>query len=112
MRSCVAILEAEGPQLRDGVPVAGVSATWSRRMAGMALIKSFERLPDAPASLRSEVTCGWRVGRGGGRTILHLETYGSAGRARKGKVSQAVDIDEGAARDLVAIIKTAFPSLA
>jgi hypothetical protein len=77
----------------------------------MALIQRFERLPEGGVAFRTEVDCGWRVGHANGRQILHLETYGSADRERRGKVSQAIEIDEERARELLQVLRTAFPRL-
>ena len=74
----------------------------------MALIRSFELRPGASVSFRSEVDCGYSVGEVGGRKILHLETYGSSTRAIPGKVSQSIELNEDAARELAAIIRRAF----
>jgi hypothetical protein len=76
----------------------------------MALIRSFEHRPGAGVSFRSEVDCGYSIGEVNGRKILHLETYGSSTRAIPGKVSQSVELDEDTARELAAIIRSAFGS--
>lgn len=77
----------------------------------MALITRFEESPGADVAFRTEVECGWRVGQVDRRRILHLETYGSAERRRQGKVSQVIDLDERAARELVGILRKAFPGI-
>jgi hypothetical protein len=46
-----------------------------------------------------------------GRTLLRLETYGSAEREVPGKRSQSLELDEEAAPELIAILKSAFPNL-
>jgi hypothetical protein len=45
----------------------------------------------------------------GNQTILHLETYGSDTRQERGKVSQSLQVDASAARELMKAIKRAFP---
>ena len=62
-------------------------------------------------SFRSEVECGWTVGEVEGRTVLHLETYGSSARDIPGKVSQSIEVDAEGARELQRILRTAFPGL-
>jgi hypothetical protein len=77
----------------------------------MALISSFVHKPNARAAFRTEVECGWVVGEHDGRPVLHLETYGSSSRSIPGKVSQSIELDEGAARELMTILRGAFPRL-
>lgn len=77
----------------------------------MALIRKFTHRPAASTSFRSEVECGWAVGDHQGRRILHLETYGSAARAIPGKTSQSLELDEARAKEMLDIIRAAFPCL-
>jgi hypothetical protein len=46
-----------------------------------------------------------------GRHYLQLETYGSDDREQPGKVSQTLQFDAEGARELVRIVKLAFPEL-
>lgn len=46
-----------------------------------------------------------------GEALLHIATYGSAGRAMPGKASQQIQFTESAARDLLDAIHLAFPRL-
>lgn len=60
----------------------------------------------------SEVDCFHQVISGpDGRTFVHLTTFGSDDRASKPKSSQSLQLDEGAARDLVAVLRAAFPNI-
>jgi len=77
----------------------------------MALIRTFKQRTDANVGYRSEVECGWTAGSVAGRPVLHLETYGSSQRAIPGKVSQSLELDEDAARELLAILRRTFPGL-
>jgi len=77
----------------------------------MGLIKSFLHRPDSHPNFRTEVECGWNTARVDGRTLLRLETYGSADREVPGKRSQSLELDERAARELLEILRNAFPSL-
>lgn len=77
----------------------------------MALITKFAERRSAKVGWRSEVECGYNVGEHDGRRVLRLETYGSSSRQIPGKVSQSIEIDEDAARELVRILHKAFPSV-
>jgi hypothetical protein len=77
----------------------------------MALIARFEQRPLTPKRIHEEVLCGYNAVQIGQRQILQLETYGSTDRKIPGKVSQSIQLDEGAARDLITIIRTAFPGV-
>lgn len=77
----------------------------------MALIAKFTERRSASVGWRSEVECGYAVGEKDGTRVLHLETYGSSSRSIPGKVSQSLEIDEQRAKELVAILRQAFPGL-
>ena len=77
----------------------------------MALIRSFVHRPGSVAGYRSEVECGYRIVNDGAETLLHLETYGSSNRAIPGKISQSLQLDRDAARELRRLIDQAFPDL-
>ena len=79
----------------------------------MALIKSFKPIgADSRGQVhRTEVDCGWAFFTIAGRTYLQLDTYGSQARAIPGKVSQTLQLDEDAARELKRLIIQAFPGL-
>lgn len=59
----------------------------------------------------TEVDCEHRVVVDGATRLLHLTTFGSDDRASKPKSSQSIQLDIDAARELVAIIESAFPEL-
>lgn len=59
----------------------------------------------------SEVECGFTVLTGKHGSILQLDTYGSDAREFPGKTSQSIQIDESAARELLSILRRAFPGL-
>jgi hypothetical protein len=77
----------------------------------MALIAKFEERPLAPSKLHGEVTCGYKSVMVERQRILQLETYGSSHRKEPGKISQSLQIDASAARQLVDIIRSAFPEV-
>ena len=77
----------------------------------MALIIRFKERRGAAITWRSEVECGYTVGSRDDRRIVHLETYGSAERSIPGKVSQSIELDEERARELVDILRRAFPNI-
>lgn len=79
----------------------------------MARVVKFKKLGNFDgARLHGVVDCGVRVldlieGR-----FVQLETYGSRSREMTGQVSQTIQIDVKAARELVEILVSAFPSIA
>lgn len=77
----------------------------------MALISGFVPRPGAQGTFRSSVECGWAIREHAGKQYLHLETYGSNDRKIPGKVSQSLQLDESAARELLALLEKTFPSL-
>jgi hypothetical protein len=78
----------------------------------VALIKVF-----APAGagdrgrVHGEVECGYTAFESGGKTYLQLDTYGSSERAIPGKVSQSIQLDEEAARQLKRLLRHTFPGI-
>jgi hypothetical protein len=77
----------------------------------VALIRKFVHRASAHAGYRSEVECGYAFSSQNGEPLLHLETYGSSSRAIPGKVSQSIQLDREAARELRELIDKAFPDL-
>lgn len=77
----------------------------------MALIRRFTERRSTRVGWRSEVECGYTIGEFDGTPVVHLETYGSSARAIPGKVSQSLEIDQERARELVLILRKAFPRL-
>lgn len=77
----------------------------------MAQIRSFHKIQAALREHATEVDCGYQVLRASGQTLLQLSTYGSDTRQSRPKVSQTIQLDEAAARELVEIVQDAFPGL-
>ena len=77
----------------------------------MALIARFEQRPLNPNRIHGEVLCGYNSIQIGQREILQLETYGSPDRKVPGKISQSIQLDEAGARELVRILRSAFPGI-
>jgi hypothetical protein len=72
----------------------------------------FEERDIGTGRVHDPVDCGYRAfSAQGGRVILQLETYGRSSRAEPGKVSQSLQLDELAARELIRIVRRSFPSL-
>ena len=46
---------------------------------------------------------------GGGKHYFQIDTYGSPERKLKGKKSQTIQLDDGAARNLIWLLKAEFP---
>lgn len=75
----------------------------------MALITSFD--PGQPRRLSlhpTQVPAKYYVQRTDGKVILQIDTHGSAVREIQDKVSQTIQLDEKAARQLHAIIGAEF----
>lgn len=77
----------------------------------MALIEKFEPVTSDIQRMHGPVTCGVRSFAVDGQRILQLDTYGSADRQIHGKISQSVQLDRAAARELIKIIEKTFPDL-
>ena len=77
----------------------------------MALVRRiFEDRHINPA-WRSETECGYLTASVEGQTIVSLVSYGSATRQIPGKSSQNLHFDERAARELMHVLRRAFPDL-
>lgn len=60
----------------------------------------------------SEVDCFYQEIRGSnGQKLVHLTTFGSDDRQSKPKSSQSLQLDERAARELVAVFRATFPGI-
>ena len=79
----------------------------------MALIQSFERVTKERQHVHKPTRCHASdfVGAGDKR-YLQLDTYGTDDREFPEKVSQAIQLDEESARQLIELIKATFPNLA
>ncbi|MDN5381033.1 hypothetical protein QEP66_02720 [Streptomyces sp. LB8] len=77
----------------------------------MALIKEFRQVPSDAQRLHGPVTCGYRAFTVDGQRVLQLDTYGSPERKILGKISQSIQLDAEAARELLKIIEESFPNL-
>jgi hypothetical protein len=78
----------------------------------VALIKTFT--PSGVSNkgrVHGEVECGYAIFESEGNRYLQLDTYGSADRVIPGKVSQTVQLDESAAKELLRLIRHAFPGI-
>lgn len=76
----------------------------------MARIARFFQTQSGAAPHPTEVECGWQVVQTGER-YLQLSTYGSPQRQSQPKVSQTLQLDAVRARELVGIIRVAFPDI-
>lgn len=77
----------------------------------MARIAEFREVQVGKNQVHEAVECGYRVFSVHGDRYLQLDTYGTEHRAQPGKVSQSIQLDEGAAEELLRLIAQAFPRL-
>lgn len=77
----------------------------------MARIRGFDRSTHQGGIHPTEVDCEYAVVNGYGERLLSLSTFGSDQRASRRKVSQTLQLDRKAARDLLGIVEEAFPGL-
>ncbi|GHD89408.1 hypothetical protein [Streptomyces naganishii] len=77
----------------------------------MALIREFQQVSSDTQKLHGPVTCGYRTFTVNGRRVLQLDTYGSEERQIHGKISQSIQLDDDAARNLLRVLQEAFPGL-
>jgi hypothetical protein len=75
-------------------------------------ITQFFPLPsDGGGRRHSQCACGWKVVERDGVRVVQLDTYGSHDPQDRGTVSQSLQVDEERARELVQILRNAFPTL-
>lgn len=78
----------------------------------MARVRSLEPGSQHVKVHPSEVDCCYQVVIGpSGQTLVHLSTFGSDGRQSNPKSSQSLQLDEVVARELVDVLRRAFPGL-
>lgn len=76
----------------------------------MARVRSLAKGTQAIRPHESVVDCFYDVVyQVDGTALLHLSTFGSDLRQSKPKSSQSIQIDEGIARELVALLEATFP---
>lgn len=78
----------------------------------MALIEGFDPSANDAQRVHGPVRCGYRAFTVDGKTVVQLDTYGSDERAIPGKISQSLQLDVDGARELIGILREAFPGLA
>lgn len=77
----------------------------------MARVVSFFESTSDSGVHPTEVDCGWQVvTTPAGERLIQLSTYGSASRQGEAKVSQTLQFDEAAGRELLAILQRTFGS--
>jgi hypothetical protein len=77
----------------------------------MALISGFEHYQPDRHSRHAAIDCLWFAFDDNGDRILQLRTDGSSQRKMPGKASQTIQLDRGAAEELLGILVAAFPGL-
>lgn len=78
----------------------------------MARIRSLSKGTQSIRAHDSEVDCFYNiVHTNSEERLLHLSTFGSDSRQSKPKSSQSIQIDETVARELIGLLKTAFPTI-
>lgn len=78
---------------------------------GMAFVSEFREVVSDTNGLHKPVICGWRKFDVEDRTILQLDTYGTAQRQIPNKVSQSVQLDREGAAVLLRLIRDTFGEL-
>ena len=71
----------------------------------MAVISGFFHDDRACARHRKKVECGWQIVKDSRGDLLQLATFGSDDRQSEKKVSQTVQLDRTAARQLLDVLK-------
>lgn len=79
--------------------------------AGVALVERFEKLENGARRKHAPVHCGYRAFSEGGERLLQLDTYGSPERQIQGKTSQTLQLNAQSAKQLMSILREAFPGL-
>lgn len=78
----------------------------------MARVRGFDRGTQQVRVHATGVDCFHQiVTNARGERYLHLSTFGSDSRQSAPKSSQSIQLDEGAARRLMQILREAFPGL-
>lgn len=77
----------------------------------MALVTSFQKIDKTHTVHSKQTVCGYlQFSEDGGR-YLHLETYASGEHQDLDKPKQLLQFDESSAKELIKILKIAFPKL-
>jgi hypothetical protein len=74
----------------------------------MALVRGFEPLELERKQLHEEVDARWISYEIDGVGFVQINTYGRPTRELPGKLSQTIQLDRGAAEQLVAILRRSF----
>jgi len=77
----------------------------------MARVSRFEKVGREVTKVHAPTDCAYSSYEIDGQKYLQLDTFGTKGRVLKGKVSQSLQFDEDAIRELLAIIGQSFPNL-
>ncbi|MBX9635235.1 MAG: hypothetical protein K2X44_09675 [Magnetospirillum sp.] len=75
----------------------------------MALVRKFEKFGLQVEKVHGEVNSTYTAFRAAdGKSYFQIDTYGSPERKLKGKKSQTIQLDEGAAKELIALLRAEF----
>lgn len=78
----------------------------------MALVKSIVATTTLRTAVHKPTHCEYAVVRPeGGGVYVQLDTFGSARRKCVGKASQSIQLDEAAAKQLMDLLRAAFPDI-
>jgi hypothetical protein len=77
----------------------------------MALVRKIQEVAKQRHSVHGDTSCSYSAFRQSGKTYLQLDTYGSKQRKLRGKISQTLQFNEQAAKELMRIIEETFPNL-
>lgn len=77
----------------------------------MALVEEIAPTTRSRQAVHAPTTCFSSVLECDGQTYIQLDTYGSATRKLRHKVSQSIQFDRSAAKQLKQLIERTFPGL-
>jgi hypothetical protein len=78
----------------------------------MALVRSIAATSTVRTAVHQPTHCESSIVRPqGGGVYIQLDTFGSAKRKCVGKVSQSIQLDEAAAKQLMHLLRDAFPDI-
>ena len=77
----------------------------------MARITQLTKVEKARSRLHEAVECSYSVLQIGGKTYIQIDTYGTKERDMVGVVSQSVQLDREAAKELKHILSAFFPDI-
>lgn len=77
----------------------------------MALVTNIQPIDKERNTVHGPTHCSYTIFTRQGQTYLQLDTYGSATRKFKDKISQSIQFNVQSAKQLKRLIESAFPEL-